>query len=215
MFGDQTDPCAQFFFQYLQANPQYAVPANSGFTNPAAQAIGAALGMTCPVWMGMSDLARRQWVAATRFGNPGYYASPQVVHLVGQMNASCPRPGARPAGQTAPATQPPPAWTAAAYTGFATLNQACKAWATTAAQAYQQYITQPVNTAIAPTATTAVTPAAPAAAPAASSGISTKTLLIVAGIAAAGGIGYWLYTRQSKPTSAQSKAEDETEEVGS
>ena len=201
-FGDQTDPCAQLFFQYLGANSQYQASPPANFTNPAAQAIGARMGMTCQVWAGMSDMARRQWIAVSRYGNAIYRDSPQVVQLVGQMNASCPM---RPAGQPA---MPKPAWTAAAYQGFAALNPSCAAWAQAAAQQYNGYVASMGGTQmVQANAQTGVAPTAPAA-PAATSGVSTRTLLIVGGVVAAAGIGYYLYTRQS-PAKAQAETTEE------
>jgi len=197
VFGDQSNSCAQLFFQFLQANAQFRAVANAApaFNNPAAQAIGARTGMSCTNWLRMSPAQKHDWVSRSRYGTPIYKNSPQVNHLVRQMNASC---GVRPAGQAA-GSMPQPAWTYAAYGAFANANPACSAWAEAAAQQFSQY-----------TASTGVPPPAPPPAPpvppAQPSGPSFGKVLLVLGVA---GVAIWGLSKMAGPETKPVSAPEE------
>lgn len=208
VFGDQTAPCAQQFFQYLQANPQFnpaTLPLNKAagvaFNNPAAQAIAARTGMSCRAWLGMQETAKRQWVAIQRHGNPAFQNDAGVIHLVRQMDRSC---LVRPAGQP---SMPQPAWTVDAYAGFATQTPSCAVWAQDAAKQYGQYVAS-VAPPLPPPG-----PTPPPVAPA-STGPSTGKILLFVAIAGAAIWGLSKYANEPEPEEKKQLPEPEKSEEG-
>lgn len=212
VFGDQSDPCAQQFFQFLGANAQFKTPTpppmpidsgrvDTNFTNPAAQAISASTGMRCGAWMRMTPAAKRDWVALHRYGSTLYGGSSQVAHLVRQMDLSCPHPARQ-------ANMPQPAWVVAAYGAFANANPACATWAAAAQQQHNQYVAQ----------TTPPLPPAPPPLPVTTTGggstgvsgppgPSLGKILLVLGIAGVAIYGLSKMSEQNEPASAP-KAEE-------
>jgi hypothetical protein len=81
----------------------------------------ASTGISCAVWLRMSDAAKREWVATRRFGNPQFLNSAIVGSYVTKIDLVCGASWARPLMPAAQVAAPVPAPTESTASGIGTL----------------------------------------------------------------------------------------------